>query len=417
MDVVNNSWPVPVHLLVMRVDVRRFTFLIGSSLLWLISWLQSAAGSGMVSVSGETAIAAYVDGRYRVAIFERQGGAWKLGQELGLSGATSSTYFGYSVAVDGDTAVIGAPGDRGRVFVYRRDGGQWHFEQGIAVAPDAGEFERYWFGAAVAIQGDTLIVGCVERDTPDCENPHVFVYVRGGGEWQLQQKLGFPGHTRHHRFGYSLAIDGDRVVVGARFHGIKPVPDRQVGSVSVFRRDGGRWNLEQLLSEPGTFRFGQSVAISGDRIVVGSLGGGHEAFVYQHGEDGWVRKRTIHPPTARDRDSDFGYSLDFDGTTVAIAAPRGGHASVLRLAETPSGSGSVIGQDGEEESWGKFVSVDGDTLMMLRPHEAELRMAHWDGGSWRDAGVLDLPVRERARGAAGGSTGGGGGRSLDQAEE
>jgi hypothetical protein len=103
-----------------------------------------------------------------------------------------------------------------------------------------------------------------------------------------------------------------------------------VGSASIFRRAGGEWKLEQVLSEAKAFRFGLAVRVVGERVIVGTLGWDENAFVYRHTAEGWIREGVLRKPASALGESNFGSSIDFDGSTAVIAAPFANFTSIFQ---------------------------------------------------------------------------------------
>src|SRR6185295_14939287 len=130
-------------------------------------------------------------------------------------------------------------------------------------------------------------------------------------------------------FGNSVAISGDTALIGAYFDDIGG--NGAQGSAYIFERSGTRWTQQQKLtaSDGETWdQFGASVAISGDRAVVGVPEGGVGAYGYQgaaylfeRSDASWAEKQKL---TASDGlgPADFGYSVGISGDTVVIGAHR-----------------------------------------------------------------------------------------------
>jgi uncharacterized repeat protein (TIGR01451 family) len=229
-----------------------------------------------VAVSGDTAVvgAAYNDvgadaNRGSAYVFVRSAGIWSQQQQLLASDGAAEDLFGSSVAVSGDTAVVGAYGDdvgananQGSAYAFLRSGTTWSQQQKLTASDGTASDE---LGAAVAVSADTALVGAsrdeITEDYPDCGSAYVF--VRAGTVWTQQQRLTGDVEQGGARFGTSVALSGDRAVVGA------PAP----GSAYVFLRAGTTWSEQQHLTaadgQPGD-RFGDSVAVSGDTAVVGA---------------------------------------------------------------------------------------------------------------------------------------------------
>ena len=174
--------------------------------------------------------------------------------------------FGTSVAADGDTVAVGVPGhdlptvDAGCVYVYERHAGAWTSTAKLA-SPDPGTLG---FGSRVTLEGDTLVVA-----TQGYYSSRVYVFVRLAGAWSLQARLTPP--VLADGFGGSLALSGDTLAVGA------PDADTGFGSENaeafVYTRVAGTWALEQEIlgfEIAASDRFGTSVALDGDRLAVGA---------------------------------------------------------------------------------------------------------------------------------------------------
>jgi FG-GAP repeat/Cadherin-like beta sandwich domain len=279
------------------------------------------------------------------------------------------------VAISGDTLVVGVPyddlaangssdeattRDTGAVYVFVRTGQSWE-QQALLKASNAAS-DNY-FGVAVALSGDTLVVGASGEASPaklvngsQTQNPigatqtgAAYVFVRTDGKWQQQAYLKAFNATSYDYFGETVALDGDRVVVGARGEGSlafgvddTPQPGApSSGAVYVFHRDGAAWAQEAYLKATNTREgqwFGSRVAIFGDTIAVTATdeGGGSstingdeslpsEAYgsgaVYTYILRGffWEADAYIKAPNYH-IDVDFGRSLALGTNTLVVGA-------------------------------------------------------------------------------------------------
>ena len=182
--------------------------------------------------------------------------------------------FGFSVAINGNTAVVGVPLDvvdgrtQGSAYVFVRNTSAWNLQQKL-VADEGQSGDR--FGASVAISGESLVVGAPDADgEAGLDQGAAFVYVRGGGtSWSLQAQLAAADAASEDRFGSALALSGDTAVVAAPFR------DGAVngqGGAYVFLRNGAVWALSQQLLDPTPTAYdwlGKSVALAGDTVVLG----------------------------------------------------------------------------------------------------------------------------------------------------
>ena len=246
--------------------------------------------------------------------------------------AAPSAQSGHSVSVDGDTAIVGAPLDTGigantgSATVFTRSNGVWT-QQAKLVAPDGATNDQ--FGYAVVVSGDTAIVGAPQDDVgADSNRGSVYVFTRTGTVWTQQQKLTAFDGAAGDRFGYSLAMSGDTLIVGAPLDNIGTSTDR--GSAYVLTVNAGVWNQQAKLSPftgaPGD-EFGNSVAISGDLAVVGAHladdGGTDSGAAHVFGRSGgvWTQHSTLLPGSEVVAGDQFGASVAMSGLTAIVGAP------------------------------------------------------------------------------------------------
>jgi hypothetical protein len=254
------------------------------------SWVAEASGGGpdwgcgiqddfgwSVAAGGDVFVvgAPYNDGlpSGQACAFRYNGSAWALDQQLLPGGLGNSIGFGWSVAVGGEYAVVGAPFDddngssSGSAFVYQHNGSSWAFQQKL-VASDGAASD--WFGRSLAISGNRIIVGAPGDDDLGADSGSAYVYRTVGGPWGGEKKLvasdGAPGD----RFGDAVAISGDVAAVGAPLHDHN---GSDSGSAYAFRWNSVSWTEEtELLPSSGAAddQFGSSVAASGAQIIVGA---------------------------------------------------------------------------------------------------------------------------------------------------
>ena len=205
-----------------------------------------------------------------------------------------SDRFGYSISTDGVYAIVGARlededaggannvGQAGSAYLFEKDSsGVWVQVQKV-VAPDRLGGDE--FGRSVSISGDYAIVGAQYEDEDSIEantlinSGSAYLFERDSGSWNLAQKIVASDRASFAEFAQSVAISGDYVIVGAWWEekdaaGANPLSFS--GAAYVFERDGGgNWNQVQKLvasdRELGD-EFGHSVTINGTYAVVGAL--------------------------------------------------------------------------------------------------------------------------------------------------
>jgi hypothetical protein len=291
---------------------------------------------------------------------------------------------GYAVAIDGDTLVTGAPGNWndagvgvGAVYVYTRGGGAWSLQ--TTITPPGG-VTPYNFGSAVAIDGDTLVVGDPDADTVlGSATGFAAVYARSGSSWSLQATLTAPGGANGDMFGSSVAVDGERAVVGA------PLSAAYVaagGAAYVFQRTGTSWGAGQLLPAStihASDYLGISVDIEGDTAVAGSSGdssgapypgaGAVHVFVKTVA---WVEQAKVRSP-APVAWAGLGRPVAISGDTIvagadaewAPAAYSGAAYVFVRSGSVWTQQQKLAASDSTESArFGQGVGLDGDRVVI-----------------------------------------------------
>lgn len=292
-----------------------------------------------IALSGDTAVVGapsddigWAANQGSAYVFTRNGGVWTQQQRLIANDGGADDYFGNSVAISGDTVVVGAFVDdvvananQGSVYVFIRSGGVWTQQQKFT-ANDGGAYD--YFGSAVAINGDTLVVGA-ENDNIGANTVQgsAYVFTRSGNDWTQKQKLTANDGTAHDYFGSSVAMSGETIVVGAEYDNIG-VPGI-VGSVYVFARSGGGWVQQQRLNpiDPAAVQgFGFSVALSGETLVVGVLddnsytpGSEGSAYVFIRNNGMWTQQQKLIANDGAFHNY-FSTSVAISGETIAVGA-------------------------------------------------------------------------------------------------
>ncbi len=178
---------------------------------------------------------------------------------------------GQRIVVGSLYAEVGSTWNQGAVYIYQRSGSNW-VEQPRIFASDGAEWD--YFGCAVAISGDTLVVGAYADDIGLNEDQgSSYVFVADGGSWVQQAKLVAADGAALDRFGKAVAIDGDRAVVRASDADVGATTDQ--GSAYSYTRTGTTWDPEKKLtaSDGANWDYlGHAIALDGDTIVVSAPG-------------------------------------------------------------------------------------------------------------------------------------------------
>ncbi|MHC4090326.1 MAG: protein kinase domain-containing protein, partial [Planctomycetota bacterium] len=239
-------------------------------------WWRIAIGAPYSDDLGANSGAAY--------IYRFDGQSWIQEAKLLASDGTDHDWLAWSLALDAKTLLIGADlGDgnderTGAAYVFDHDGAGW-VEQIKLIAPDGERGDE--FGYAVALQDDTAVAAAFLDDDNGRQSGSAYVFRRSDNgtpedlsddSWAQEAKLLASDGEEGNGFGYSVALQDDLLVVGARGAGRAEFP----GAAYVFRRDadaGWDWREEAKLVAPNgelEDAFGCSVAIDGDVIVVGA---------------------------------------------------------------------------------------------------------------------------------------------------
>ncbi|MBT7595334.1 MAG: hypothetical protein HN559_10525 [Gemmatimonadetes bacterium] len=266
-----------------------------------------------IAIDGETAIigAWGVDGVTGSAyVFTRDGsGTWSQAQKLTASDGAAGDYFGWSVALDGDTAVIGAWGthsETGSAVIFTRDGSDAWSQAQELTASDAAQGSAV--GVSVAIDGTTAMIGAPGASD---NAGTAYLFTRDAGNtWSEAWAFTAPDGANNDYFGGTVAIDGDTGLIS------EPGFNGEAGSVHVLERDaGGIWNLGQELTAPDQSQnanFGFSIAIDGDTVMIGA----NEANDYVG--NAYAFSRDASMPCLGDEDGDG--SVDVLGLLAVISA-------------------------------------------------------------------------------------------------
>ena len=311
-------------------------------------------------------------------VFVRTGSTWTQQQKLVAADGASSDDFGDAVSISGDSAVVGSWRDddagfnTGSAYIFSRSGTNWVQQKKLVASDaDAGDF----FGGSVSIDGDLVVVGSSQDDDNGDLSGSAYVYARSGTDWTEQQKLTAFDGAFVDRFGGSVSIAGESVVVGA------PGDDDEGsggGSAYVFTRSGSTWSLQQKVTAedgPGGRALGISVSVSGDTVVAGAwkdnLDGPDSGSTYVFARSGssWSQEQKLTAGSSA-HDARFGHSVDVSGSSVVVGAPQQdlfGNVYVFNSSEGAWRQQARISlRDGEQSDpigFGRSVSIDGDTLI------------------------------------------------------
>jgi uncharacterized delta-60 repeat protein len=361
-----------------------------------------------------------------VYVFVRQGNTWLQQAYIKASNPDTDDRFGYAVALSGDTLVVGAFAedsnatgvngnqfdnsavDSGAVYVFQRTGTNWAQQAYLKLSNTEGGEQ---FGRAVAVSGDTIVVGAdqewssatgVNGNQSDNGAPvagAAYVFCRTGTNWAQQAYLKASNTGPGDRFGRSVAVSGDTIAVGAIFEDSKAtgVNGNQLdnsmtnsGAVYIFVRSGTNWRQQAYLKASNTDsltaagtvigdEFGTSLGLAGDTLVVGarneasnatgvngdqtnnSASTAGAAYVFARSGTNWTQQAYLKPSNTR-FNSYFGWNV------AAVSQEQ-----------------ILIGAPFE---WSNATGVDGDQFNIDSHFAGAAYLFTRDGTNWSQAAYL-----------------------------
>lgn len=321
-------------------------------------------------------------------VSHRRDKGWLQQAYIKAGNVDSNDLFGSSIAISGDTLVVGTPKESsnqktitngtgsssdntvsasGAVYVYRRTGRVW-VQEAYLKAPNADALDS--FGASVAVDGDTIVVGAyyessnqrtitngttASGDNSSANAGAVYIFKRSGTTWEQEAYLKSSNSDPYDNFGIRVAISGDSVAVGADTeasnqtsitNGTTASSDNSAagaGAVYVFKRSGATWTQEAYIkaanAEAGD-RFGNALSLNLDTLVVGAyaeasnqttITNGTTAssnnsamsagavYVYKRTGSSWAQEAYIKATNADALDL-FGFSVSLNGNTIVAGS-------------------------------------------------------------------------------------------------
>ncbi|MFM8270513.1 MAG: IPT/TIG domain-containing protein, partial [Pseudomonadota bacterium] len=332
-----------------------------------------------------------------VYIYQRTGSIWTQEAYIKAPNADASDLFGYiPSALSGNTLVVGAYAEdsnqttitngttgssnndldaSGAVYVFRRinsGGNNTSWVQEAYIKSPNSDAQDY-FGFAVGISGDLLVVGAPNEDSnqttitnstsassddTSTDSGAVYVFWRTSSNWTQEAYIKASNGDSGDCFGKSIGISGDTLVVGSDYedssqttitNGPSASTDNTLlnsGAAYVFKRTSSGWIQEAYLkaSNAGSgdsfAGFFRGARVSGDRIVLGapfedsnqltitngttassndsSIDSG-AAYVYKRSTAGWAQEAYLKPSNS-DPGDNFGRSVDISGDAIVVGA-------------------------------------------------------------------------------------------------
>ncbi len=361
---------------------------------------------------------------------------------LKAANAGAGDEFAFAVATSGDTIVVGArfedsastanpnPNDNsapdtGAAYVFVRNGSGWTQQAYLkANMGEAGDD----FGFAVAIDGDTIVVGASgeesgtgdPNDNSRTDSGAAYVFVRNGTTWSQQAYLKPSNPDISDLAGRSVAISGNTIVVGAYnedSNGSSPNDNSaaNAGAAYVFVRNGTSWSQQAYLKASNVTagdEFGRSVAITGNTIVVGapyedsssaanpdnnSFTDAGAAYVFTRSGTNWTQRAYLKASNVAPG-AQFGYAVAIAGNSLAVGATGEsdtGAAYIFVGSDANWSQQAYLRADnaGNLDYFGAFVALSGDILAVGAPGEDSASANTPNDNSRTDSGAAYVFTR------------------------
>ncbi len=345
-------------------------------------------------------------------IFTRNRKKWEQGADLVANDRNidqakpGQSGFGFAVSISGrigrttaDYAIIGAPGDdgaakdAGAAYIYAFSGKNWK-QEGKLTAADAAAGDA--FGFVVSVDGTTAVVGAPKSDVGAAKNTGAaFVFVRDANRWKQHAKLIPKDLARSDALGEAVDIQKDTVIIGAPGHTHGGV--RFAGAVFVFERDGDTWREQAKLTAEdaaASDRFGVSVGIEGDTVIVGSLlndaGGTKDAgaaYIFVRNGITWTQQAKLIAPGKKKGDH-FGAGVATTGKIAVVGAPlreenglgTGAAYSFVNVDGVWKNAKRVVPDDAAANLvFGSTIAISGDTIVVASGAAPEVAAGFGNG--------------------------------------
>jgi hypothetical protein len=292
---------------------------------------------------------------------------WLEQEKLVASDGAVGNWFGYSVCVSGDYVIVGAVNAdsfAGSAYIFKNTGAGWT-EEAKLTASDSAVSDL--FGISVSINGDYAIVGAHGNDDNGANSGSAYIFINTGAGWIEEDKITASDGADNDEFGWSVSINGDYAVVAA------PEDDSGKGSAYMFKNTGKGWTEDvKLTASDGESndRFGYSVFINGDYVIVGAQGDDSitgSAYIFKNTGTDWIEEAKLTASDGEPYDW-FGRFVTIDNDYAIITAPADDSRTGATYIFKNTGMDwteevKLTASDGANGDWfGRSVSLNGDYI-------------------------------------------------------
>jgi hypothetical protein len=318
-----------------------------------------------IAIEGDTAVlgAPNMDSHGLAYIYNYDGAIWNEVAILRPSDGRSEDQFGISVSISNNRILIGSSHNSsneilasGSAYIFEKVNGEWSQSHKL----NCSAVERFGrFGHAVSLVGNRAAIGAYDSYNPANEEGLVCIFDFNNGKWVESQVL-YTEDSQSKYFGHSLDLSENRIIIG-------DYRDSSNGSISgaayIFDFENESWILKQKLfaDEIESFDyFGYSVSVNGDKALIGARGdddlksASGAAFVFELNNDVWQQKQKLLPSDGIELGL-FGYSVNLISNRAYIGSPG--------IDSTNNYNGAVYVFDYDDISWNqtkKITATDGE---------------------------------------------------------
>jgi hypothetical protein len=318
--------------------------------------------------------------------------------------AVDNDQFGNTVDISGNYLLSAAPfknENRGVVYVYERSGIDWNYVTDLTASDgDPGD----QFGRSVAFDNDRAAVGAIFENSFGERAGAVYIFEGNLNGWNQIQKITAPDIMPGDAFGFSVDMEGDRLVIGA--YG-QDQACTDCGAIYVYSWNGSLYELDKKITAGDASTsdlFGYGVAVSGDRIAALTYKKFNpydpsSVYIFESVGSDWIQ--TAKFSNVDVADSKFGFAMDFSGNNLVVTAPldnQMGYGAGAVYVFNPLGgdwvqTAKLIASDGFHGDYlGVSVAVHNNTIVAgayladingYNMNEGAAYMYKYNGSEWQ----------------------------------
>ena len=293
----------------------------------------AVAISGNIAVSGAQQADDVAPNAGAAYIFERAGTLWLQHGKLIADDGKAGDLFGNAIAISGETILVGAPGvddagpEGGAAYIFVWTGDEW-IQQAKLIGADTQIFDR--FGSTVAVHENTAVIGAYGEDEVGTDSGAAYVFVRNGASWTQQTKLTPRNAVPGDHFGFAVAVYGDYALIGAH---LSDAAGPDSGIAYLFTRNGGTWRQDRQFIPSDISvgdEFGYAVDLVDGAAIIGSPKENRNqddmgaAYIFVETRDDWAQQAKL-TATNGDAGDEFGIAVALYEDTAIVGAWKDNH--------------------------------------------------------------------------------------------